>query len=63
MIEGSVGTPWRTDGHVGEVQFLNGMGGDCGGNGVFLPLLVRLADQDSSANEPKKSNNKPKNLS
>ena len=59
MIEGSVGTPWRADGHVGEVQFLKRMGGDFGGNGVFLPLLVRLANQNSSANEPKKSNNKP----
>ena len=62
MIEGGVGALWRTDGHDGEVQVVDGAGGDRGGNGILLPLLVRLADKDSSPDEPKADNNQPKNL-
>ena len=56
MIEGSVGALWRTDGHDGEVKVVDGVGGDRGGDGVLLPLLVRLANQDSSSDEPKADN-------
>ena len=63
MEKGSVGVLWRTDGHLGEVQVVDGMGGDRGGNRVLLPLLVRLAYEDSSHDEPKANHTKPKNLS
>ena len=53
MVEGSVGVLWRTDGHIGEVQVVDGVGCDRGGDGFLLPLLVRLSDQDSSSDEPK----------
>ena len=53
MVEGSVGVLWRTDGHLGKVKVVYGMGGDRGGDGILLPLFVRLADQDSSSDEPK----------
>ena len=56
MIEGGVGALWRTDGHDGEVQVVDGAGGDRGGPGGLLPLLVRLADQDSSSDESKADN-------
>ena len=53
MVEGSIGVLWRTDGHIGELKVVNGVGGDRGGDGILLPLLVRFADQDSSSDEPK----------
>ena len=56
MVEGSVGVLWRTDGHLGEVQVVDGVGGDRGGDGILLPLMVRLANQDSSSDEPKADN-------
>ena len=56
MVEGSIGALGRTDGHDREVQVLYGVGGDRGGNGVLLPLLVGLANQDSSSDEPKADN-------
>ena len=59
MVEGCVGVLWGTDGHNGEVQVVDGVGGDRGGDGVLLPLLVRLADQDSSSDEPKADNENP----
>ena len=59
MVEGSVGVLWRADGHLGEVQVVDGVGGDRGGDGILLPLLVRLADQDSSSDESKADNKKP----
>ena len=62
MVEGSVGVLWRADGHLGEVQVVDGVGGDRGGDGVLLPLLVRLAYQSTSPNEPKTDNCKPKEL-
>ena len=62
MVEGGVGVLRRTDGHDGEVEVVNGVGGDRGGDGFLLPLLVRLANQDSSSDEPKADNDKPKNL-
>ena len=62
MVEGSVGVLWRADSHLGEVQVVDGVGGDRGGNGILLPLLVRLANQDSSTHEPKKDNKNPKDL-
>ena len=59
MVKGGVGALWRADGHDGEVKVVNGMGGDRGGNGILLPLLVRLANQDSSTNETNADNTKP----
>ena len=59
MVEGCVRVLWRTDGHNGEVQVVDGVGGDGGGNGILLPLLVRLANKDPRANEPKADNSKP----
>ena len=56
MVEGSVGVLWRADGHIGEVQVVDGVGGDRGGNGILLPLLVGLAYESSSTNEPKADN-------
>ena len=56
MVEGSVGVLWRTDGHLGDFQVVDGVGGDRGGDGILLPLLVRLANQDSSSDEPKADN-------
>ena len=56
MVEGGVGVLWRTDRHIGEVKVVNGVGGDRGGDGVLLPLLVRLPYQDSSSDEPKADN-------
>ena len=56
MVEGGVGVLWRTDGHIGELKVVNGVGGDRGGDGILLPLLVRLANQDSSSDEPKADN-------
>ena len=62
MVEGSVGVLWRTDGHLGEVQVVDGVGGDRGGDGILLPLLVRLADQESCSNETKTDYSKPQDL-
>ena len=44
MVKSSVGVLWWTDGHTGKVQVINWVGGDGGGDGIFLPLLVRLAN-------------------
>ena len=62
MVEGGVGVLRRADGHNGEVEVIDGMGGDRGGDGILLPLLVRLANQDSSSDEPKADNAKPQDL-
>ena len=56
MVKCSVGVPWRTNGHIGELQVVDGVGGDRGGDGILLPLLVRLANQDSSSDESKADN-------
>ena len=62
MVEGGVGVLRRADGHDGEVEVVDGVGGDRGGDGMLMPLLVRLANQDSGPYEPKADNNEPKNL-
>ena len=62
MVEGGVGVPWRTDGHDGEVEVVNGVGGDRGGNGIILPILVRCTNKDYCTNETKTDDYKPKNL-
>ena len=62
MVEGGVGVLRRTDGHNGEVEVVDGGGGDRGGNRVLLPLLVGLANQDSSSDETKADDDKPQNL-
>ena len=53
MVEGSAEVLWRADGHIREVQAFDWMGGDRGGDGILLPLLVRLSYQDSSSDESK----------
>ena len=63
MVECCVGVPWRANGHFGEVEVLDGVGGDRRGNRVLLPLLIRLADQGCSAKEAKANNSKPSDLS
>ena len=62
MVEGGVGVLGRTDGHNREVEVVNGVGGDRGGDGFLLPLLVGLSNQDSSPDEPKADDDKPQNL-
>ena len=62
MVEGSVGVLRRTDGDNWEVQVINGVGGDRGGNGGLLPFVVRLANQKSSGDESKTHKNKPQNI-
>ena len=62
MVEGGVGVLRRTDGHNREVKVVDGVGGDRGGDGFLLPLLVGLANQDSSSDKPKADNYKPQNL-
>ena len=62
MEEGSVGISWRTDSHHGEVQVVNQVGGDRGGNRRLLPLMVGLCDEESSNDEPKTYNPTPNNL-
>ena len=59
MVKGGVGVFWRTDGHLGEFQVVNRVGGDRGGDRILLPLIVRLANQDSSTEEPETDNTKP----
>ena len=62
MVEGSVGVLWGTDGYNGEVEVVDGVGGDRGGDRVLLPILVRLPNQDSGPYEPKADNKEPQNL-
>ena len=62
MIEGGVGALWRTDGHDGEVQVVDGSGGDRGGHRGLLPLLVRLADQQSGSQETKADHHSPEDF-
>ena len=62
MVEGSVGVLWRADGHIGKVQLVDGVGGDRGGNGIFLPFMIRLADEDSCPNKANAYNSKPQNF-
>ena len=42
MVKGGVGVLWRADGHDGEVQVVNGVGGDRSGYGIILPIFIRL---------------------
>ena len=56
MVEGSVGVLWRTDGDNGEVKVVDGVGGDRGGDGIFLPFLIRLGNEDSSRDESDTNN-------
>ena len=62
MVEGGVGVLRRTDGHNGKVEVVDGVGGDRGGNGILLPLLVGLANQDSCPDETETDDQEPKNL-
>ena len=62
IIEGGVGALRRTDGHDGEVQVVDGAGGDRGGHRGLLPLLVRLADQQSCSQETEADDDKPENF-
>ena len=62
MVESSVGVLWGADGHDGEVQVFDGVGGDRGGDRFLLPLVVRFSDQDSSAKKPETNNQEPQDL-
>ena len=62
MVKGSVGVLWGTNSNTGEVQVIDGVGGDRGGDGILLPLLVGLAYESSSTNEPKADNESPYNF-
>ena len=62
IVEGGVGFLWWTDSHDWEVKVVDGVGGDRGDNRVLLPILVRLANEDSCSNEPKAYYSKPDNL-
>ena len=62
MVESSVGVLWGADGHDGEVQVFDGVGGDRGGDRFLLPLVVRFANQDSGTNEAKTYDPTPSNL-
>ena len=62
MVEGGVGILWRADGHNGEVKVVDGVGGDRGGDGILLPLLVGLANQDSCSDKPEADDKEPQNL-
>ena len=62
MVEGGVGALWRTDGHNGKVQVVDGAGGDRGGHRGLLPLLVRLADQQSCSQETKADHPSPEDF-
>ena len=44
MVQSSIGVFWRTDGHIRKFQVVDGVGGDRGGDGILLPLLVRLGN-------------------
>ena len=59
VVKTGVGVLWRTNGHIGKVQVFDWVGGDRGGNGILLPIVVRLANQDSSTEETKTDNTKP----
>ena len=62
MVEGGVGVLRWTDGHNGEVEVVDGVGGDRGGDRILLPLLVRLANQDSCSDKPEADDKEPQNL-
>ena len=62
MVEGSIGVPWRTDGHLREIQVVDGVGGDRGGDGILLPLLIGLADQNPSSNKATTDNQEPEDF-
>ena len=63
MVEGGVGVLWRTDGNNWEVQVINGVGGDRGGNRGRLPFVVGLGYQKSSRDESKTNKSRPENFS
>ena len=62
MVKGGVGVLRRTNGHIGKVEIVDSMGGDRGGNGIFLPFMIRLADEDSCPNKANAYNSKPQNF-
>ena len=62
MVESSVGVLWRSDGQDREVEVFDGVGGDRGGDRFLLPLVVRFADQDSSAEKSETNNAEPEDL-
>ena len=62
MVQSSIGVFWRTDGHLREFQVVDGVGGNRGGDGLFLPFIVRLSNQDSSTEETKAYDTKPEYL-
>ena len=62
IIQGSVGSLWRADGHDGKVQVVDRAGGDRGSPRRLLPLLVRLADQQSCSQKTKADHTSPEDF-
>ena len=62
MVKSCIGVLWRTDGHLREVQVVDWMGGDRGGDGILLPLLIGLADQNPSSNKATTDNQEPEDF-
>ena len=62
MVEGSTGVFWGAYGHLGELQVVDGVGGDRGGDGILLPLLIGLADQNPSNNKATTDSKEPEDL-
>ena len=62
MVESGVGVLRRTDGHNRKVKVPDGVGGDRGGDRILLPILVRLANQDSCSDKPEADDKEPQNL-
>ena len=62
MVQSGVGVLRRTDGHDGEVEVVDGVGGDRGGDRILLPILVGFGDKDSSCDKTKTDNDKPENF-
>ena len=61
-LEAIVDVLWRTHCDNGEIEVVDGVGGDRGGDWLLLPLLVRLPDQQPSSDETSAHNYHPQNL-
>ena len=59
MVKSCVGALRRADGHRGEVEVRNGVGGDGGDHGGGLPVPVGLADQHCCPQEAKAHHKNP----
>ena len=62
MVKRRVGALRRADGHRGEVEVRNGVGGDGGDHGGGLPVPVGLTDQHRCPQEAKTHHKNPEEL-